>query len=1025
VAGGQTIGVLSPFLGGPYYGPIIAGVARSARHHRARVVAVQTLDAGCENADIGGPPPFHHQIAWRYLSGIVVVSSAVDAAHLVAARAAGISLVAIGDQFDGLDCPTILADNHRGAWEATEHLLSHGHRDIAFVGYGGSPDVRQRLEGYRAALRAHGIVPDPRLHYEAMNNLTVGPEATGEMFAANIPFTAVIAGTDANAIELIRILRDAGHEVPGRVAVIGFDDGEAARYCLPRLSSVRQPLGDLGVVAYDLLSAQLDGKTNPTGPHFLPTELSIRESCGCTSEASGRAPTASGWTADSARTTLAQCLADTIGLDQVPKSGATPIADRVDTAAAVIIETIEAAANGHPHRCDTQIRQAFDSLELTSPLVNLDSALHAVRGFAAEAANRSDRPAAASDVERHVQKLILEFAEARARGQYANSAYYRQALSTQYVVSMDLLRSHEQNPRTLGWLARTGAAGGCLAQWRSVSDSTAVDAGLDIVGTYLRDRENVPTTPTTTTASEFPPRELAALTDQVDDSMVFVIPVRSRVSDWGLLAVVETIESAVPSGRETINQWSALLNVALDYESVMASLRDQEARLRRAAMFDELTSLPNRALFLDRLRHALQRMKRQSDYNFAVLFFDLDDFKIINDSMGHTAGDKLLVQVAHRIRNTLREVDTVARFGGDEFLILIDDVMSYGSPMQIAERLHSSLATPFRVERQELVLTASVGIALSSKRYQSAEEMLRDADIAMYTAKTREKGSHALFDVTMHAAAVDRMRTESELRRALDHDEFEVHYQPIVDLRTGRTASFEALIRWRHPDRGLLFPDSFLGVAEDSGLMTKLGGWILGESCRQLATWNSAGRFHNPIRMSVNVSHGQFWHGGLVDDLDECLRTTHLDPRNVVLEITEGVIMHNAELACKILGDLHDRGVELHIDDFGTGYSSLEALHRLPIDALKIDRSFVARLGIDPRSREFVKTIVLMGTNLGMELIAEGVESRVHRDHLRTLGTTYGQGYWFSKPVPGQVAGGLIGFLPKAGSSEGASEGAD
>lgn len=1012
MAEGQTIGVLSPFLGGPYYGPIIAGIARSARKDRARVIAVQTLDAGCENADIGGPSPFHHQISWRDISGIVAISSAVAQTHLLAARAAGISLALVGNQFEELDCPTVLADNHSGAKEATEHLLSHGHREIAFVGYSGSYDVRQRLAGYQAALRAHGIVPDPRLRFESENNLAVGPKALGEILAAKVPFTAVIAATDANAVELIQNFRHAGYEVPDRVAVIGFDDGEAARYCLPRLSSVRQPLGDLGVAAYDLLSAQLDKGSHPAGPVLLPTELSLRESCGCTSESSSRTRRSSDWTSDTARVLLAQRLAETIGLDRVPRPGAVPIADRVDEAAALIIEAIDAAATGRPGSGDAVIRKTFDSLELTAPLVNLDNTLQVVRDFAFEAVNRSNRPEAASDVEHRVQKLILEFAEARARGQYANSAYYRKALSTQYVVSMDLLRSHEQNPRDLGWLARTGAAGGCLAQWRSGAEATDADAKLEIVGSYLRGREGVLETSATTKASEFPPREITALTDHVDDSMVFVIPVRSRLSDWGLLAVVETIESAVPSGRETINQWSALLNVALDHESVMTSLRDQEARLRRAAMFDELTGLPNRALFLDRLRHALQRMKRQPDYNFAILFLDLDGFKIINDSMGHTSGDKLLVQVAHRIRNALREVDTVARFGGDEFLILIDDVTSYGNPVQVAERLHSSLATPFRVDHQDLVLTASLGIALSSSRYQSAEEMLRDADIAMHTAKSREKGSHALFDVTMHAAAVDRMQTESELRRAFDRNEFEVHYQPIVDLRTGRTASFEALIRWRHPERGLLFPDSFLSVAEDSGLMTKLGGWILGESCRQLANWQSAGRFHHPMRISVNVSHGQFWHGGLVDDLDECLNTTRIDPRNVVLEITEGVIMHNAELARKMLGDLHDRGVELHIDDFGTGYSSLEALHRLPIDALKIDRSFVARLGVDPRSREFVKTIVLMGTNLGMELIAEGVESRLHRDHLRTLGTTYGQGYWFSRPVPGQVAAGLGGILP-------------
>jgi EAL domain-containing protein (putative c-di-GMP-specific phosphodiesterase class I) len=305
------------------------------------------------------------------------------------------------------------------------------------------------------------------------------------------------------------------------------------------------------------------------------------------------------------------------------------------------------------------------------------------------------------------------------------------------------------------------------------------------------------------------------------------------------------------------------------------------------------------------------------------------------------------------------------------------------------------------------VVTASIGITLSSVGYAEAEDLVRDADIAMYWSKSQRKGSHALFDVSMHTKAVVRLQIETELRHAIERGELEVHYQPIVQLATGRTRAFETLIRWRHPVRGLLLPEDFLAVAEETGLVIPMGRWIIEDSSRQLAEWQrTLGR--DDLRVSINVSNRQFWQGGLVDDVEESLRRAGLHPRSLAFEITEGVIMNNVVLARKMLEDLHDIGCELHIDDFGTGYSSLEALHRLPIDALKIDRSFVARLGVDAKSNALVHTIVLMGGNLGMQLIAESVETEAQRDHLLRLGCAYGQGHLFSEPVPAAEAVRLI-----------------
>jgi predicted signal transduction protein with EAL and GGDEF domain len=367
----------------------------------------------------------------------------------------------------------------------------------------------------------------------------------------------------------------------------------------------------------------------------------------------------------------------------------------------------------------------------------------------------------------------------------------------------------------------------------------------------------------------------------------------------------------------------------------------------------------------------------------------------------------MLVEVASRITASLRESDTAARFGGDEFLILLDGADDLYTPTQVAERLHDALAPPFRLQGQEVVITASIGITLSSIRYAEAEDLVRDADIAMYWSKSHRKGSHTLFDVSMHNKAVARLQIETELRHAIERGELEVYYQSIVHLATGTTRGFETLIRWRHPVRGLVLPDDFLPVAEETGLIIPIGRWIIEESCRQLAAWQrTLGR--DDLRLSINVSNRQFWQGGLVEDVEKALRRAGLNPRGLAFEITEGVIMNNVVLARKMLEDLHDIGCELHIDDFGTGYSSLEALHRLPIDALKIDRSFVARLGVDTKSNTLVQTIVRMGGNLGRQLIAESVETEAQRDQLLRLGCEYGQGHLFSQPVPAAQAEHLI-----------------
>jgi len=446
---------------------------------------------------------------------------------------------------------------------------------------------------------------------------------------------------------------------------------------------------------------------------------------------------------------------------------------------------------------------------------------------------------------------------------------------------------------------------------------------------------------------------------------------------------------------------------------MMQSLREQEEQLRHAALYDELTDLPNRALFLDRLRQAVLHTRRGAP-RFAVLMLDLDGFKVVNDSLGHLVGDQLLIEVAARIRTCLRDVDTAARFGGDEFAILLEEAGDAEGAILIAERLQASVSRPYTLDGEEVAISVSIGVAVGVPEYEDAIDILRDADAAMYWAKSREKGTHAIFHPTMRERALLRLRTQGELRQALDAGELEAHFQPIVDLDDGRSASCEALIRWRHPGRGLVQPAEFLQIAEECGLSVPIGRWMLEQACGQLQVWRSTVAGAEDLRVSVNISNRQFWRQPLLAEVADALRRHRIPPGRLVLEITEGVVMHDAELARAKLADLHDLGVELHIDDFGTGYSSLDALHNLPIDALKIDRSFVAGIDGAATSRELVRTIVLMAANLGLDVIAEGIETRAQCDYLRELRCRYGQGFLFSRPVPAGDRGCLVEGSPWA-----------
>ncbi|MFI6072453.1 diguanylate cyclase domain-containing protein [Actinoplanes sp. NPDC051343] len=605
---------MSPFVGGDYYGAIIAGANDAAVAGGDRIMAIQTLDPGAHSADRAGLPDFRRPVSWRHLAGLIVLPGAVHTDYARGARAAGLPVVFVGHDATDAGCSAVLADNRSGVREAVAHLIGHGHEWIGFGGHLAHFDLRERHEGYREGLLAHGIVPRPELLFETGDNHESGGEAVADaLIRGGMPATAVVLGTDRNAIGLVQRLRAAGYAVPGELAVVGFDDIADATFLRPSLSSVRQPLDRIGATAYELVR---ESRAEPEARH-VPTIFLPRDSCGCA----------------------------TGGL----------------------------AVN------DEQTRRLFAQVQ-----------------------------------------------------------YLQTTLNTQHELGIELLGSREHEPRTLAWLGDTPAVAGVLAMWPlGVVPEPAGDPRLEIVGTYQGGAAAEPGREMP--ISEFPPSGLFELADGAAGNAVFVVPVRSSTNDWGLLAAVGRIQATTPPGRELMNQSGALLAAALDRQAMVASLRDKEESLRSAALHDHLTGLPNRVLLEDRLDQAQLRATRQPGHRFAILLLDLDGFKAVNDSLGHAAGDQLLIEVARRLLGLLRKSDTVARLGGDEFVVLLDGIASPGWQNIVCEAITSSIAEPFEIDGRSVEVGVSIGVAVSAEGVSDPDHLLREADAAMYKAKELTK----------------------------------------------------------------------------------------------------------------------------------------------------------------------------------------------------------------------------------------------------------------------------------------------
>jgi diguanylate cyclase (GGDEF)-like protein/PAS domain S-box-containing protein len=428
-----------------------------------------------------------------------------------------------------------------------------------------------------------------------------------------------------------------------------------------------------------------------------------------------------------------------------------------------------------------------------------------------------------------------------------------------------------------------------------------------------------------------------------------------------------------------------------------------EAELERRASHDPLTGLPNRDAFVDRLRQTLLRTRRRkSTSKVGVLFMDLDRFKTINDSLGHGAGDRLLVALAERLKNRLRPEDVLARFGGDEFAVLLEMVENPSEALRVAQRIAQALGEPFTVDDHQVSVSTSVGVALGTAHANDPEGMLREADAAMYRAKEQGPGRYAVFDPAMQTRAQERLELEAELRQAVEQEEFALHYQPIVSLRDGSMVGFEALLRWRHPHKGIQRPSAFLALAEETDLIVPIDGWVLEEVCRQAKRWEGDYPSASLVSMNVNLSPRQLKDGGLARTIEETLRRVALKVHTLALDVTEGFLLKASEDQARTLDALKKMGIRLDLDDFGTGYSSLSYLKSSPVDGVKLDRSFVEGLGEDTTGMALVHKIIELCHTLGLEVVAEGIETPEQATLLKEMGCDLGQGYYFGRPLPSE-----------------------
>lgn len=1005
-----VIGVLTPFTGGFYYGAILEGVLQTAQENDAVAIAFETARLRLVSCSDAGRERI---LSSTWVSGWLAVNEFDDPPLLTRLRERGQPVVYVHAQpRDGPGC-AVLPDNENGSRAVTEHLIHHGHVRIAFAGCVEQHDIAERLTGYQAGLAANGLAFDPKLNIGTPWNL----EPDGRIVAARLlamradpsrggaeAVTAVVCATDKIALGLMATLRAAGVRVPRDLAVTGFDDTHAAQFAEPPLTTVRQSFASVAAIAVDqLLSALRDGGSIPSVVR-VPTHLIVRRSCGC--RVSHSRPLR---VAKEAPDRAAVLTAELLGIagrsgiraltsDEWP--GAGSIATALDTAVRGDFGIIEPVAG---EWWAGFLERNRDAESVVRVMTQLESTLRAW------CPDLDDRPGVGGAL-RDVRVALLH---AWQRSERVMVAHYESVSEAAYRMNSALAGSGTDPSRDLSWLRWSNTQRACCALWtaapglpQAAASAPESSATLQIVGEYtdtegaLFNRQLPAVSP-----NDFPPADLLDAAYEQRAMLTMAGVPRAGGGQYGLLAVVATLEYEQLDYVGSPGDWAVQLGAALDRANA-------ESELRASASLDALTGLPNRATLLKRLETL--RTTREAQM-FAVLFIDLDDFKKVNDSLGHEAGDRLLVEIAARLATEVGQLPSgaltmpqlsvsaatestrmVARLGGDEFVVVLS-INTEDEAIRVAERLQDRLRQPYSLGPDTVFVSGSVGVTFGRGTQFSAQELLRDADTAMYRAKVQGRARHEVFHHGMHVQAVEKLRLDARLRLALERNELELWYQPIVALGDGRDVGAEALVRWRHPEQGLLGPGRFLAVAEDVGLSIPISEWVIRRACAQAVQWQAPG--FAPSGVNVNVPAAHLKQPGFVDFVAQTLAESGLTPRALGVEIVESTLMDEPARCAKALSELMSLGVQVAIDDFGTGYSSLSYLRNFPASTLKIDGSFVQNLPASARDSGIAKAIIAMGQGLGLSVVAEGIETHEQLQFLTQAGCDFGQGYYLSRPV--------------------------
>lgn len=1002
------INLLIPYLDGDYYGTIFTTLHSEANRRGATLIAIQA------NASVENPTMFNCPVGAESTDGWLLMTNPqsvlpASRAFLKAIEATGKPVVTIGYKEHSIACHSLVIDNRQATKEAVLHLIrEHGHRRIAFAGGNEHIDLVERLEGYKEALEESGIPYDEALYYHANDALRRGGEEVAQaMLERGIDFKAIFAATDLTAMGIIETLQQAGYNIPEQIAVVGFDDLPFSEAFHPPLTTVRQSVSRLARMSIDLLFRQMEGETLPDSVSCMPTDFVARSSCGCRFEPQGKSVSDIHTQLAQAQTNIGlmiqnhyQLAANWVSATRrdkydianmfsgVSKWGCLALWDRNDKERGHLIIKQAFSKDGGsvpPNGMRIPIEQ-FPLGEWIPPMGDNE--------YVRIQAIRNDKEDLGFImIVAPIDKLVL------ISGADINRISF---LITVAALERDHLFNQAQSiAEQLEIVSRTTNDG--IWDW---------DLTTDRIQWSIRSHDMLSSIGETLTSE---PESLFRLihTDDreyvratIKDHMENGTPLRLEFRFQGrvkeqLLWIYAAGDSIRDENGRSIRVIGSLTNIT---EKKLA-----ESQITHLAYHDSLTGLPNRKMFQDRF----QLCKEQADrygYKLGVMLIDLDRFKIINDTLGHPAGDELLKQVASLLESTVRSSDniarpggdrsTVARLGGDEFIVLVTHIQQVSDLQKIADRMLQKFAKPFLTQGVEVFTTASMGISLYPDDAEELEALTQCADIAMYNAKENGKNRSEMYNSQARSQTLERFSMENQLRKGLERGEFLLHYQPQLNLYEDRIDGVEALIRWNSPERGFVSPMAFIPLAEESGLIIPIGRWVLCEACLQLKRWMDQGL--TDVRVSVNISASQLQQDDFVEVVKAVLAETSLPPEKLCLEITESTAIRNLENSSNKLQALSELGIRIAIDDFGTGYSSLSMLKHLPITELKIDRSFIRDMVEDIDDRAIVRAVIAMAHSLGLRVMAEGAETENQQKLLVSERCDGMQGYFLAKPLPAE-----------------------